>query len=90
MARKVVEVDAHGSRQHHGALVERHADLVDVPDVAARLGDEVVRLGGQAGGVHAQRVDARVRKDLAGEAGEVAVYAAQELVVCGEEGEVPG
>ena len=44
---------------------------------------------GWIGGVHAQGVDARVGEDLAAEAGEVAVHAAEELRVRGEQREVP-
>lgn len=48
------------------------------------------RLRRQPGGIHAQRIHARVGENFACEAGEVAVYAAEELVIGGEEGEVPG
>ena len=46
--------------------------------------------GGQAGGVHAEGVDAGVGEEFAAEAGEVAVHGAEEGGGRREEGEVPG
>jgi hypothetical protein len=48
-------------------------------------------LGGDAGGVHAEDVNSGVGEDFAAEAGEVAIYGADQLggLVAGEETEVP-
>lgn len=55
-----------------------------------RFRNQMPRFLCQPRGIHPKSVDARIREDLAAEAGEIAVHAPEQLGVGGEEGEIPG